>query len=141
MLPGYSVVSPTMCDSTIVEGICWSVFFVSAHTTGPSLYYICAPDSGYSVDNLAPSAPGNSRIEAPDLLAWDSCGDSDFNYFTLYGSTVEHLDESAEVIRVVHQSAQPRPRHHEHLLRPAGALLRAASCTGSGGACSGSAGQ
>jgi hypothetical protein len=94
----YSVVSPTLCDSTPAQGICWSRFCVTAHTSTPSIYYTSDPDSGYSVDNLVPSAPTHLRFSAPRILAWDSCPDPDFDYFTVYGSAHPSLGDSAVVI-------------------------------------------
>jgi hypothetical protein len=64
--------------------MCWSVFMVSAMTDDPLVFFDSDPDSGYSVDNLAPDGPsrfqvvygteGNdlswSESPAPDLLAY-----------------------------------------------------------------------
>ena len=66
----YTAVSPTLCDSTITEGQCWSVFFAIAHTDDPGTFFESIPDSGYSVDNLAPSAPESFHYDSPALLAW-----------------------------------------------------------------------
>lgn len=49
----YAAIVPTLADSTS-EGTYWSVFFVSAQTPSPLVYFDSAPDSGYSKDNLAP---------------------------------------------------------------------------------------
>ncbi|MCK4413901.1 MAG: right-handed parallel beta-helix repeat-containing protein [Candidatus Eisenbacteria sp.] len=94
----YGAICPTLCDSTIASGQCWSVFFVRAGTAIPTVYYDTVPDSGYSVDNLAPSPPGSLRFESPTLLVWDESEDEDFNYFTVYGSAIGFLDETAEVV-------------------------------------------
>jgi hypothetical protein len=94
----YSTISPTLCDSTLAEGMCESVFFVRAATAVPSLYFDTPPDSGYSVDNLAPAPPGNLRFPQPAVLSWDEAGDADFDYFSLYGSDQAELDGTAEVI-------------------------------------------
>ncbi len=93
----YSSVVPTLCDSTS-QGICWSTFFVSAMTEEPSVYFDSEPDSGYSVDNLAPLPPGNLRFLSPTELAWDESQDMDFDHFSVYGSGMEVLDQSAEMI-------------------------------------------
>jgi len=61
----YQYVAPTLCDSTISQGMCWSVFLVSATTTDPLVYYDSKPDSGYSLDNLAPSVPAGSKCRGP----------------------------------------------------------------------------
>ncbi|MFC1572961.1 right-handed parallel beta-helix repeat-containing protein [Candidatus Eisenbacteria bacterium] len=59
----YQYVAPTLCDSTEQGGVCWSVFFISAMTTDPHVFFDSAPDSGYSVDNLAPPPPGEFAVE------------------------------------------------------------------------------
>lgn len=82
----YSTVCPTLCDSTIAHGDCWSVFFVRAGTGDPAVFYDTEPDSGQSVDNLSPGPPSNLRWESPGLLAWEESEAEDFDYFTVYGS-------------------------------------------------------
>jgi hypothetical protein len=89
----YSAVCPTLCDSTIVHGDCWSVFFVRAGTGDPAAFFDAQPDSGQSVDNLSPSPPANLRWESPDLLAWDEHEAEDFDYFTVYGSETPDLSQ------------------------------------------------
>ena len=95
--PIYQFVAPTLCDSTS-QGVCWSVFMVSATTQVPDLYFDSPPDSGYSVDNLAPGVPGNLRFQNPTLLEWNESCDADFDYFAIYGSGHEGLDETAVAI-------------------------------------------
>jgi hypothetical protein len=83
----YSVVVPTLADSTISEGMYYSTFFVSALTPTPGIYFDSAPDKGYSVDNLSPSAPGGFGIAynaGSNLLTWDESLDADFDYFRIY---------------------------------------------------------
>ena len=94
----YEFVAPTVCDSTIVDGMCWSVFLVSAMTPDPLVYFDSPPDSGYSRDNLAPHAPENLRYESPTTLAWSEAAEEDFDHFTVYGSEQPDFDESAEFI-------------------------------------------
>ncbi|MFC1573154.1 FG-GAP-like repeat-containing protein [Candidatus Eisenbacteria bacterium] len=94
----YNAVCETLCDSTNAGGMCWSVFFVRAGTADPTIYFDALPDSGYSIDNLAPTAPTNLRWEGPDLLAWDESEAEDLDYFTVYGSEVDSLDETAMLI-------------------------------------------
>ena len=83
----YSVIVPTLADSTIADGMAYSTFFVSARTGDPATFYVSNPDSGYSVDNLAPAPPTLLRFAGPNLLAWLEAEESDFNYFTVYGSS------------------------------------------------------
>lgn len=83
--PAYAMIAPTLFDSTNDGGEQWSVFFVRAATTDPLVYFDSTPDSGCSVDNLAPAIPGGLRLEET-MLSWDECPDPDFDYFTVYGS-------------------------------------------------------
>jgi hypothetical protein len=53
----YAVVVPTLKDSTIVSGQYCSTFRVTALSATPGVFFHSPPDSGYSVDNLAPSVP------------------------------------------------------------------------------------
>jgi len=84
----YNAAVPTLCDSTIVEGMCWSAFCVMAHTSSPTLYFTSNVDSGYSVDNLAPAAPANLHMSSESDLEWDAAPEADFDYFTVYGGDV-----------------------------------------------------
>jgi len=49
----YAIIAPTLNDSSIVS-IHYSTFEVLAHTIIPLIYFPSEPDSGYSVDNIAP---------------------------------------------------------------------------------------
>jgi PKD repeat protein len=89
----YQYVASTLCDSTGAAGICWSVFFVRATTADPFTYFDSPPDSGYSVDNLAPAAPTGLVIAAA-TLTWDECPDADFAYFTVYGSDTGTIEDA-----------------------------------------------
>jgi hypothetical protein len=84
----YQTVVPTLCDSTS-QGICWSVFFVSAMTPSPVVYFDSAPDSGYSVDNIPPLVPQNfsvAYLESGNVLAWDPSDDTDLDHYRVYRS-------------------------------------------------------
>lgn len=88
----YSTVVPTVYDST-AGGMHWSVFFISGQSRG--VVYETAPDSGYSVDNLAPFAPSNvvgSQVVNTVALQWDEPVDADFKYFAIYRSTTAGFD-------------------------------------------------
>ncbi|MEK7728248.1 MAG: T9SS type A sorting domain-containing protein, partial [candidate division KSB1 bacterium] len=85
----YSIVAPTIYDSSATS-INWSVFYVSGLARGAN--YESAPDSGYSVDNLAPFAPGNvsANVVARTVnLKWDEAIDADFQYYAIYRSTTQ----------------------------------------------------
>ena len=87
----YAVVVPTLKDSTIVAGQYRSTFRVTALTATPGVFFHSPPDSGYSVDNLAPSVPGNFAIAyntgSGNTLAWDESPNADFQYFRVYRSS------------------------------------------------------
>lgn len=89
----YSTVAPTIYDST-TNGMHWSVFFVAGHARGQ--VYETAPDSGYSVDNLAPFAPSNvvaSLLPNKTVgLQWADPMDEDFQYFAIYRGTTAGFD-------------------------------------------------
>lgn len=94
----YSVVSPTLCDSTVSNGQCWTVFFLRAHTAEPTVFFDSPPDSGWSVDDLAPSAPVELRCSPDGALAWEPAPEADFDHFSVYASPVDHLDGSATLL-------------------------------------------
>jgi hypothetical protein len=94
----YSVIAPTLKDSTISEGMYYTTFFVRALTDTLGLYFDSPADSGYSVDNLSPGIPRNLAWEYPAELTWDESDDADFNYFTIYGSDSGELGERAVII-------------------------------------------
>jgi len=86
----YSVVVPTLKDSTIAEGMYWSVFFVRAGTPNPIVYFDSPVDSGYSLDNLSPSPPtGLFASHAPSVtkLTWNTTPIPDFDYNSVYRDT------------------------------------------------------
>jgi hypothetical protein len=92
----YSVVVPTLADST-ESGTVWSAFVVSAMTATPGVFFDSPADSGYSVDNLAPSVP-TGLVLAGAELGWDESPDADFDYFTVYGSSSPELGPGATVV-------------------------------------------
>jgi len=86
----YSYIAPTLKDSSAVS-VNYTTFELFAHTLLPGIYYPAVPDSGYSVDNLAPGAPDNlAGVLNGDhvSLNWDACTEPDFQYYALYKSDV-----------------------------------------------------
>jgi len=75
---------PTLVDST-EAGIAYSTFYISAHTTNPSVFYASSPDSGYSVDNIAPSAPMGIAMTEGSILNWDDNTENDLDGYEIYG--------------------------------------------------------
>jgi hypothetical protein len=87
-LEGYSEIVPTLQDSTGEDGAV-HYFQVIAQTDNPTEYWISPPDSGWSVDNLAPCPPLELTAEqsyVPDglTLMWDPNTDTDFSHYNIY---------------------------------------------------------
>ncbi|MEE9169211.1 MAG: T9SS type A sorting domain-containing protein, partial [bacterium] len=96
----YSALAPTLYDSTISDGMHWSVFVVKGHTDNPALHAVSAPDSGYSLDNLAPAVPANlNALETASgvVVAWDEAVDEDVKYFALFRGTASGFDPAQPI--------------------------------------------
>jgi FlgD Ig-like domain/Beta-propeller repeat len=93
----YKMLAPTAADSTISQGSYYTTFFIRAATADPFTFFDSAPDSGYSLDNLAPATPSNLAY-TPGALSWHESKDADFDYFSIYGSASGAFDESAVLI-------------------------------------------
>lgn len=94
----YASVVPTLADSNVVNGMHHSVFFVSAHTENPQVFFNSEPDSGYSIDNLAPAAPTGLAMSGSGVLTWEEAPEPDFDFFVVYGSSTPSLDGDADVL-------------------------------------------
>jgi hypothetical protein len=84
----YAVVAPTLYDS-VASSINYTTFRVFAHTLHPLMYFGAVPDSGYSVDNLAPHVPENLTANLVINLVhlnWAGVPDEDFQYYAVYRS-------------------------------------------------------
>ncbi len=72
---------PTTADSS-ASGANHAVFVMTAHTTTPSIWYSSEPDSGYSVDNIAPGVPLGLAIAyntgSGNDLSWNPSPEPDF---------------------------------------------------------------
>ncbi len=84
----YLYVASTPSDSTSAM-IPMPVFCVSAHPLDPSQWYVSAPDSGYSVDNLAPATPiglAGTPVEGlPGIdIEWDPNSENDFSHYIVH---------------------------------------------------------
>jgi len=97
-LPTYQTVVATLADSS-GSGIPWHTFRIVALTSVPEVYYTSQPDSGYSVDNLAPAPPANllaSVAPGPEVtITWDEVPDPDVGYYDIYRSTSGGFDPGA----------------------------------------------
>ena len=90
-LSSYSKTVPTLFDSTAVCGD-WSYFQVIAHAGDSRIFWISAPDSARSVDNLAPEAPvglaGEQRYTPAGLeLTWRANDEGDLGGYAIYRGT------------------------------------------------------
>jgi hypothetical protein len=88
----------TVADSSLA-GVPYQVYFVTAHTTAPAVWFASAPDTGYSVDNIAPAVPASFVVAyntgSGNYLTWDPCPDDDFKYFRIYRSETPGFTPSA----------------------------------------------
>ena len=87
-LQGYSEIAATVFDSTAVCDD-YHYFQVIAHTSDPMVFYISEPDSGYSVDNLAPAAPlglAGEQLFTPEGLqmTWNPNSEADLAEYNIY---------------------------------------------------------
>lgn len=100
-LEQYSIVAPTLFDSTRNDGIVWSAFFISAHTDNPRVSFMSDPDSGYSVDNLCPSIPSGFIATAGDsgvMMQWGANPEQDIDYYTIYRGLESNFNPSEKHI-------------------------------------------
>lgn len=100
-LPGYSYLAATTSDSTGTANP-RTVFMVAARNASGSFYWLSLPDSGYSVDNLAPFTPapftGQYSVGATHLH-WNPNIDADLaNYRVYRGTTAGFVPDPASLI-------------------------------------------
>ena len=86
--PTYGIIVPTVGDSTLTLGQYRSTFYVRAATEAPATFFDSKPDSGYSLDNLAPAVPQNF-VYNTGQLSWNESTAKDFDFFTVYGSNAD----------------------------------------------------
>jgi hypothetical protein len=87
-LPAYASAVPTLLDSTAVHSGRHD-FQVIAHGQDQDDWWASPPDSGYSVDNLAPPMPLNLTGEqvygsVALALAWDACPEADVGHYAVH---------------------------------------------------------
>jgi len=86
----YSFLAPTLFDSTKTSGQRWTVFYVAGYTKDNQVMFSSQPDSGYSVDNLAPSVPSGlnaSFSKNTVTLKWTANVESDVYQYAIYRGT------------------------------------------------------
>ena len=97
----YAYTVTTSYDSTTdTSGMHY--FVISAQTADPNIFFDSQPDSGYSVDNLAPDAPqqlsGNFN-EGNLLLRWQKSDSKDLKTYLIYkGNDAQSAMEEKEII-------------------------------------------
>jgi len=89
----YAKVVPTLFDSTAVCSE-FHYFQILAHAESSDEYWLSAPDSAYSVDNLSPSQPQGlvgQVIQVPEglLLSWLQNLESDLSNYAVYRELTE----------------------------------------------------
>jgi len=100
-LPGYSYLAPTACDS-VSGSDPKTLFMVEARTAGGAQWWFSDPDSGHSVDNLAPPSPapftGEYRAGSA-ALHWGRNPAADFSVFRLHrGNTADFTPEAGNLV-------------------------------------------
>lgn len=99
----YVVTVPTVADDG-PGGPAWTSFYVVAIRGSSGSFYASVPDSGRSVDNIAPGVPAGvtaAYTAAGVTLSWSEAMDDDFQYFRVYcGETPEFTPEPANLVGV-----------------------------------------
>jgi len=93
----YIALVPTTGDMS-PSGTPYSVYYVSAHTTTPSVFYTSPPDSGYSEDNIPPGAPGSLNVAyvtgSGNRLTWSPPSDNDLDFYRIYRDSDPNFEPS-----------------------------------------------
>jgi hypothetical protein len=85
-ISAYGYPEPTMFDSTAVSDE-YHYFQVIAHTNNNLVFYVSNPDSGRSVDNMAPAQPQNlvgHQLVSEIQLSWDPNPENDLAYYAVH---------------------------------------------------------
>jgi FlgD Ig-like domain len=104
-VPSYSYVAATTGDS-LGAGNPRTAFMIMARANGGQYYWYSAPDSGYSVDNIPPSAPAPftaAYVAGATHLHWGPNSEGDLAGYRLYrGSSSSFVPAPGNLV-----SAQP----------------------------------
>lgn len=100
----YTFVADTFQDSTIA-GSANTIYMVDAHDATLPRFWSSVPDSGHSIDNLAPAMPApftGLYSAGASHLDWGPSPEHDFASYTLYrGSTFGFTPDTAHRIAVL----------------------------------------
>ncbi|HEX5132872.1 MAG TPA: FlgD immunoglobulin-like domain containing protein, partial [Candidatus Krumholzibacteria bacterium] len=100
----YNTLVGTLADSTKNNGMYWSVFLVRATTYNTLTFYDSDPDSGYSLDNIAPVSPSELRVDfgAPGgtVLSWAPSSSSDLFAYKVFRSPAGITPTDRDVVIV-----------------------------------------
>ncbi len=75
-----------------------------AHTDDDDVFFVSEPDSGYSVDNLAPGTPTilSAFSSGNDVeLIWESLDDEDFSYYAVYRGNDLNFEPTEPIAAVI----------------------------------------
>jgi len=102
-LEGYSYTAPTRTDSTGSDPAI-HYFQVVTHTQTPTTYWISAPDSGWSVDNLSPCPPAAVTAQQsfdPEGLeiTWEPNTELDLDCYVIHrGATSDFMPDGGNLV-------------------------------------------
>jgi hypothetical protein len=99
-LTQYSLVAPTLFDSTKVSGQRWTVFYIAGYSKDNAVVYSTQPDSGYSMDNVSPLAPTGITVSFATntvTLRWRANTDEDVYEYAIYRGTVATFDPTGSM--------------------------------------------
>lgn len=107
-LVSYGYTSTTSQDST-ADGNPFTAFFIQALTADPLVWFDSPVDSGYSVDNLAPRAPGGTSGVFNGSVArlhWNPNPEADLREYRVYrGDSPDFAPSAANLVAVVTDTA------------------------------------
>jgi predicted outer membrane repeat protein len=99
---------PTLGDSS-AAGVPHTAYYISAHTTTPTVFYDSPVDSGYSVDNIAPGVPQGLSVAyntgSGNQLSWEPSSEPDFQYCKIYRGSDPSFTTGPG--NLVHETATP----------------------------------
>ena len=92
----YGFSAETIADSS-ADGVFWSKFLVVAHTPDDDIFFVSDPDSGYSVDNIAPTPPAtvNSAFDDGILtVVWEDEVNPDIAHYEVFKQDTMYVEST-----------------------------------------------